>query len=122
MHVRVCAPKGVLCFWLQTGDDTNSVVVQSVCVCVVLWLCTRVRVRSRARTHTGSPGRFLAPSTALLKKIYSRVSPDDKLLAAEQILCSDVFTLQRVNSNSGSFGRSRRKRRRVHVRNKGGVR
>lgn len=83
-------------------------------------MCVCVEV-GHTRTHTSAPGRFLAPSSALLKKIYSSVSPDDKLLAAEQILCSDVFTLQRVNSNLGSFGnsgRSQRKRRRVHVFNK----
>lgn len=95
-----------VCVWFYDGA------LVCVCVCALL-----------LHTHTSAPGRFLAPSSALLKKIYSSVSPDDKLLAAEQILCSDVFTLQRVNSNLGSFGnggRSRRKKRRVHVLNKRG--
>lgn len=51
------------------------------------------------------PGRLLAPSPALLKKIYSSESPDDKLLAAEQIAFSDDVTLQGVNSNSGFWQR-----------------
>lgn len=54
----------------------------------------------RSRAHTGLAWQVFGTVSNIIEKIYSSESPDDKLLAAEQIPFSDDVTLQGVNSNS----------------------
>lgn len=53
-----------------------------------------------SRAHAGPAWQVFGTASDIIAKIYSSESPDDRLLAAEQIPFSDDVPLQGVNSNS----------------------